>query len=171
MTLLFRFRNISVFAEHNPSLAELMNGHMEIIDDFGNINKAIVHRYVPDDPGRKEKQTYDYIKNKVEALQRKMVDWESKAMHFIQQPSVDFASNENLDPDDVKQLNSHIVHVITTLRSDVSIYKALVTSNYERLVGEAKSNRNFKIAIRSYLLAWVALIISLIALAISIWGI
>ncbi len=161
MTLLFRFRNISVFAEHNPSLAELMNGHMEIIDDFGNINKAIVHRYVPDDPGRKEKQTYDYIKNKVEALQRKMVDWESKAMHFIEQPSVDFASNENLDPDDIKQLNSHIVHVIATLRTDVSIYKALVTSNYERLVGEAKSNRNFKIAIRSYGLAWVALIISL----------
>lgn len=65
MTLLFGFRNISVFAEHNPSLAELKNGYTEIIEEFNNINKAIVHRYVPDVPGRKEKQTYDYIKNKI----------------------------------------------------------------------------------------------------------
>ena len=152
--------------ERNPHIAELWHEYDSIAKEFSAINKIVVRQYVPSRPGRREVKTYDYLEQRVNKLQLRMMDWKNKAWDFINLPTLDIVTENQaqVDPDVVEMLTTHAVRCHIALRADMTHYQTLLSSNYQQLVSDATSARDFTIVMRSYWIAIAGLVLALGAL-------
>lgn len=166
LTPIWGVRGHMIAAERNPHIAELWHEFDLIVEELSAINKIVVRQYIPSRPGRREIRTYDYLERRVDGLQLRMNEWRKNAWDFINLPTMDIVTENNVpaDPKVVEMLTTHAVRCHIALRADMTHYQTLLSSNYQQLVSDATSTRDFNLAMRSYWIAIAGLVASLGAL-------
>ena len=170
MNILFGVENTAVAAEGNPELFEIGQTHDALLEEYNTLNEEITSEEVPEVPAKKEKARYDALAEHVNSLQIRMLEWEARAKQFIGKPSLEFIVRGVSDELEQRHLQAHIVHYVTTLRNDISASRVILVNNFQRVVSEAESNRNFKLAIDSSKLADDSFKIAIKSYKLAIWG-
>ena len=168
MTPIWEVAGHFVSEEDNPHLVVLRDEYDSIIQEFNRINRVVVRQYVPGNPGRREQRTYDHLERRVSALQHRMLEWRHTSWSFINMPSMAVASLGPIDPRIDQMLREHVIRCHLTLRTDITFYQTTLASNYQGLVSDALSARDFSLAMKSYRFAIAGLILSLAGLLYSI---
>ncbi|PAP74794.1 hypothetical protein B1759_16580 [Rubrivirga sp. SAORIC476] len=149
-------------------LTELKDDFEAIIADFNKLNMSIVNRYIPNDPGRKEGRTYEHLSRKVDALQMRMLEWRAAAFRYMSAPNIVVASIGESDRDMVLLLENRALNLITTLRSDLSIYQSTLASNHQIMVSTAVANKSFTVAMRAYYITAAGLVAAVIGILMAL---
>ncbi|MEX0723879.1 MAG: hypothetical protein WD053_08375 [Gracilimonas sp.] len=168
--MLFGTKDVFLDESQNENFFQFLKRREELIEAFNKLNGDISKRYVPDNVTRKDKYAYDLYANRVRVLQQQMVDYENDALSFLMNPKFDITFNIQSSQNNQDFIRSHAIEMISTFRTEIINSKNILVNNYESLILEAESARNFKLAKRSYWIAILGLFLALIGLLFTIIG-
>lgn len=164
----FGTKNVFLEENQNESFFKFLKRRDELIEAFNKLNGDISKRYVPDNVTRKDKYAYDFYANRVRILQQQLVEFENDTLSFLMSPKLDITFNKQSSQSDQDFIRSHAIEMISTFRTEIINSKNILVNNYDSLILEAESARNFKLATKSYWIAIVGLAFALIGLVFTL---
>jgi hypothetical protein len=104
------------------------------------------------------------MKRGIDLCQGKMCGWEQKAFLFLSKPNVKYSPRPITDIASASQLQNHIVNYISILRQDMFLGHNTLYDNWNVYKNKIDTLLNYNIAIGSFIMAFIGLLISLFSI-------
>ncbi|MFQ6008729.1 MAG: hypothetical protein ACE5K8_07245 [Candidatus Zixiibacteriota bacterium] len=149
---------LSLLEEDNHQYYEILRRYNKIIDEWNELNNEL-HRFeVPLLFSPKKKILLIQIGKRIQKLQKCWLEHQHKAIDFALKPHFKFP--RDTDPAIAIHLfHRNLIDRINHIRQEMT----LLTVNFNERMSEVNHSRDFNIAIGSFVLGFIGLIVSLIA--------
>lgn len=149
--------NLVLDREINPEYFEIAEkGFNELMDQWNAINKKIHGAKIPTFVPFRVKGELDEIQKELKALQAAFLEWNQKAGDLLVEPKYGYGKDDNIIAIMV-HYSGILKHRISTMNHDM----VLIANNYNNKINGYKSQNNFIIAITSFVLTFLGLVIAL----------
>ncbi|MBO6801627.1 MAG: hypothetical protein JJ892_15245 [Balneola sp.] len=149
--------NLVLDRETNPDYFEIVEKRFtKLMDQWNSINKKIHDAKIPIVVPFRVKGELDEIQKELKALQAAFLEWNQKAGDLLVEPKYGYKKDDNIIAIMV-HYSGILKHRISTMNHDM----LLIANNYNNKIDQYKSQINFIIAITSFVLTFMGLIIAL----------
>lgn len=149
-------RILNLDEEKNPEFHEIAQEHNELMDEWNSINADLVTETQPILLlwGRAS-----YLESKygqpISDLQEQFVEWNKRASDLVYKPNLTFGENEESGLGLI-----HYTNVMRDLKNRMEDRMNLIVKNYNQVYSNHRNQINFNIAIASFILAIIGVILS-----------
>lgn len=153
-------RLLNLDEEKNPEFHEIAQEHNELMDEWNRINAGFVEEPQPILLlwGRASYLESKYGQH-ISDLQKKFVEWNKRASDLVYKPTLTFGEDEESELGLI-----HYTNVMRDLKNRMEDRMNLIVKNYNQVYSDHRSQVNFNIAIASFILAMVGVILSSVSL-------
>lgn len=143
--------------ETNPEYFEIVEkGFNELMDRWNSLNKEIQEVKVPTVLFFRIKGELNKIKEELKELQTDFLEWNQQAGDLLVEPKYSYKEDDN-----VVAIMAHYSGILKHRISSMNNNMILAANNYNKKVDQYKSQKNYIIAIASFVLSFFGLAISL----------
>ncbi len=149
---------ISMDPLDNPAFGKIVQEYNNIMSQLNRLNNAVHQFRVPKLYWRSSRKTLVKLGKEIETLVKRWLEFDKEASNFVINPSYKFPTTEN-DADRVNFFHYQLTLIdrLARLRADIT----LIESNYNFVFSELTGQRNFNIAIISFALGLIGLILTI----------
>jgi len=145
--------------ENNIEYYEIIDGHNSLMDEWNRLNKKIHEMKQPILFLFRHKKRLQELGRDILELQEKFLEWDKKAGNFIIKPHLIFSENDEREIGFV-----HFTAVLRDIRSKFDNQMIMIATNFNELQHGHSNQVNFIIAVASFALTYVGLILALLTI-------
>jgi hypothetical protein len=145
--------------DKNPEFFEIAQEHNELMDEWNRINAGLIEETQPIVflYGRASYLDSRYGQP-ISDLQKQFVDWNKRASDLAYKPNLTFGEDEESELGFI-----HYTNVLRDLKNRMEDRMNLIVRNYNQVHGNHRDQVNFNIAIASFILAIIGVVLSFVS--------
>lgn len=151
--------NLDIDKERNAEYFKIIEIEQnELMDRWNVLHQKLHELKIPKLFGLKSKKQFKIIATELRALQRDYLAWNKKASNFLSKPRYIFDNKKHDSSVAFFHYSSMLRHVLNTMYNNM----LMIVESYNKRLDQYKSQLNFNIAIFSFVLTFLGLIVTLI---------
>lgn len=151
-----RLRNLSLKKEDNPEFYFIVDEHNAIMEQWNKINKDLFNLKQPKILLLGHKARLKSFHKPMETLQSKFIVWNKKAHELLHEPDFIFSEDEESEIGFI-----HYTNILRDMIGQLDHHMVLIADNFVKVQQRHSNQFNFVIAITSFALTFIALIVTL----------
>ena len=145
--------------ENNTEYYEIIDEHNLLMDEWNGLNKKIYTIKQPRLFLFRHKKQLQALGLDILELQKKFLYWDKKVSNFIMNPHLIFSENEEREIGFI-----HFISVLRDIRNKLDNQMIMIATNFNKLQDGHSNQVNFIIAVASFILTYIGLIVTLLTI-------
>lgn len=152
-------RKLNLKKESNPEYYSILDEHKSLMTEWNRLNLEIFKIKQPKIILLRHKVYLQRLGLEIYALQKKFLIWNSKVSNFVINPHLIFHEDEESEIG-----FHHFTAILRDIKNTFDNHMVMIATNYNKVQDIHSNQVNFLIAIASFILTLIALIITFVTI-------